>query len=157
WIRISATRIRDKKTKIRRNVVRRGQCSHATLLRWLYELAVFILQSRGVQSNLLGEFITDVANRSVGLSDETCDALVALPSHRVSRPIDHCGRTELVAPLFADRVEVFGERESRSTTVLTNHGRNRQIGKFDSGIRLGDQRIVPLLDLAEKYTCVSSA
>ena len=148
--------IGNKDTKISWNL-RRRQGGLATLLGWLYELAFFILHSCGSQANFTSELVTDVANRVLGFSNKTRDALIAFRSHRVSRPVDQRGRTELATPLFTDCIEVFCERESRSAAILTNHGSNRPIGKFYSRIRLGDQRIVPLLDLAEKDTRISLA
>src|SRR6476660_8932508 len=64
-IRICAPWIGNKGTEIRRDVGR-SQGGPATLLGWLYELAVPVLQSRSSQTNFLGKLIPDVANRSVG-------------------------------------------------------------------------------------------
>src|SRR5262245_41572484 len=65
---ISALGIRDKYSQILRHFGCGQRCT-TTLVRRLYKLAVFVLESGGVQAYFVGKLVTDVPNRSVRLSN----------------------------------------------------------------------------------------
>ena len=52
---------------------------------------------------------------------------------------------------------MLGEGESRPAGVLPDHRHNREFRQLDAGIGGGDQRIVPVLDLAQKDTGIGTS
>src|SRR5215813_2345905 len=68
WVGVSALGIRNKDAEILGHIS--GiQCRTTTLVRCLYKFALFVLESGGIQSYFPGELVTDIANRSIRLSN----------------------------------------------------------------------------------------
>src|SRR3954453_13396763 len=93
--------------------------------------------------------LLDVAHAAVVLLHAGRDAVVALGA-RARRPLDRLVDAGAVLPLGRVVGEEGREELRRARLVGAVADRDRLVGQLHAGVRRGDGRVVPLLDLAEE-------